>query len=585
MGATIDQIIAFKLKEIGLNQNKIANKRTLIRRLSLDLIGLPPSKIEINNFLNNRSKHAYKELVQRLMESKHFGERWGRHWLDSARYADSDGYEKDNTRPNAWIWRSWVIKSINNDMPFDQFTAQQISGDLEKNTKPNQVLATAFHRQTLYNREGGVDPEEDRTKRTIDRANTTALVWLGLTLECAQCHDHPYDPLTQKEFYEFYSFFNNMTESEMDYKSEFSEKKTKVRVIREKKRETFIFRRGDFLQPVKDVKISQKVPNYLTQINSNKPSEWNRSDLGNWLVNAQNPLSARVFVNDVWTKLFGTSLVQIKSDFGTRSKPPIQLHLLDHLAEKIIDFNWSRKKIIEYIVNSNTYKQSSERTEEADKKDLQNNYYHRQNRFRVEGEIIRDIFLSSSGLIKHKIGGPSVFPPVPDGVAEQSFAGTLKWKSSQGDDRYRRGMYSFFKRTAPDPNLITFDCPDANVSITRRNISNNPIIALATLGNEVFHEAAQALAKRIVETQLNSVDEKRIVEAFILCTSRMPEPYEIDEVMALLKKSRDYYSENVEEAKKMIGIHSIDNFKPSDLAPWVSVSRIILNLDETITRE
>ena len=470
-------------------------------------------------------------------------------------------------------------------MPFDQFTAQQISGDLEKNTNPNQILATAFHRQTLYNREGGVDPEEDRTKRTIDRANTTALVWLGLTLECAQCHDHPYDPLTQKEFYEFYSFFNNMTESEMDYESDFTEKKTKVRVIREKKRETFIFRRGDFLQPVKNIKLSQKVPNYLPQINSNKTSEWNRSDLSNWLVNAQNPLSARVFVNDVWTKLFGTSLVQIKSDFGTRSKPPIQLHLLDHLAEKIIDFNWSRKKLIEYIVNSNTYKQSSERTKESDKKDLQNNYYHRQNRFRVEGEIVRDIFLSSSGLIKHKIGGPSVFPPVPDGVAEQSFAGNFKWKTSQGDDRYRRGMYTFFKRTAPDPNLITFDCPDANVSITKRNISNNPIIALATLGNEVFHEAAQALAKRIVENHPNSVDEKRIVEAFILCTSRKPKPDEINEVMTLLNKSRNYYSENVEEAKKMIGIHSIDNFKPSDLAPWVSVSRIILNLDETINRE
>ena len=296
-------------------------------------------------------------------------------------------------------------------------------------------------------------------------------------------------------------------------------------------------------------------------------------------------MSARVFVNDVWTKLFGTSLVQIKSDFGTRSKPPIQLHLLDHLAEKIIDFNWSRKKLIEYIVNSNTYKQSSERTKESDKKDLQNNYYHRQNRFRVEGEIVRDIFLSSSGLIKHKIGGPSVFPPVPDGVAEQSFAGNFKWKTSQGDDRYRRGMYTFFKRTAPDPNLITFDCPDANVSITKRNISNNPIIALATLGNEVFHEAAQALAKRIVENHPNSVDEKRIVEAFILCTSRKPKPDEVDEVMTLLNESRNYYSENVEEAKKMIGIHSIDNFKPSDLAPWVSVSRIILNLDETINRE
>ena len=196
--------------------------------MSLDLIGLPPSKIEINNFIDDKSENAYGKLVQRLLESKHFGERWARHWLDSARYADSDGYEKDNIRPNAWIWRKWVIDAINNDMPFDQFTIEQISGDLKKSAKPSQVLATAFHRQTLYNREGGVDPEEDRTKRTIDRANTTALIWLGLSLECAQCHDHPYDSLTQKEFYQFYSFFNNMTESEIDYQSDFLEKNQRL---------------------------------------------------------------------------------------------------------------------------------------------------------------------------------------------------------------------------------------------------------------------------------------------------------------------------------------------------------------------
>ena len=584
-GSSIDEIIVAKLKEIGITQSKIANKRTLLRRLSLDLIGLPPSKIEINNFINDTSENAYEKLVQRLLESKHFGERWARHWLDSARYADSDGYEKDNIRPNAWIWRKWVIDAINNDMPFDQFTIEQISGDLKKNAKPSQVLATAFHRQTLYNREGGVDPEEDRTKRTIDRANTTALVWLGLSLECAQCHDHPYDSLTQKEFYQFYSFFNDMTESEIDYESDFLEKKSKVRVMKRKNRQTFIFHRGDFLQPMKEIKISSTTPSSLPQINANKPKEWDRIDLGNWLVNFNNPLSSRVLANDIWTKLFGASLVQTKSDFGTRSAPPKQLYLLDHLAEKFNQLNWSRKKLIAYIVNSKTYKQSSIRRKQADEKDPDNHFYHRQNRFRIEGEIVRDIFLSSSGLIKHRIGGPSVFPPIPDGVAEQSFAGNFKWKTSQGDDRYRRGMYTFFKRTAPDPNLITFDCPDANVSITKRNISNNPIIALATLGNEVFHEAAQALAKKIIKNLPNDNDRDRIAEAFQLCTSRKSKPEETNELMTLLKKSRHFYSENKEEAKTVIGKYSLENIEAADLAPWVSVSRIILNLDETITRE
>ena len=355
--------------------------------------------------------------------------------------------------------------------------------------------------------------------------------------------------------------------------------------MKKKERQTFIFHRGDFLQPVKEIKISSNTPNSLPQTNVDRSKKLNRIDLGNWLVSSNNPLSSRVLANDIWTKLFGASLVNPKSDFGTRSTPPEQIYLLDHLAEKFNQLNWSRKKLIAYIVNSKTYKQSSIRRKDADEKDPDNHFYHRQNRFRIEGEIVRDIFLSSSGLIKHRIGGPSVFPPVPDGVAEQSFAGNFKWKTSQGDDRYRRGMYTFFKRTAPDPNLITFDCPDANVSITKRNISNNPIIALATLGNEVFHEAAQALAKRIIKTLPNDNDQDRIAETFQLCTSRKPNSDETNDLMTLLKKSRDFYSENKEDAEKVIGQHSLENIEAADLAPWVSVSRIILNLDETITRE
>ncbi|MDB4523257.1 DUF1549 domain-containing protein, partial [Akkermansiaceae bacterium] len=205
----IDQYVLANLETAGIEPSLEADRYTLIRRVALDLTGLPPGLIEVDAFVADKSPNAYEKIVDYYLASPHFGERWARHWLDQARYADSDGYEKDNARGDAWVWRQWVIDSLNRDQPFDQFTIEQIAGDLIPGATPGQHLATAFHRQTLFNREGGVDPEEDRTKRVIDRATTTATTWLGLTMQCAQCHDHPYDPITQKEFYQFYSFFNN----------------------------------------------------------------------------------------------------------------------------------------------------------------------------------------------------------------------------------------------------------------------------------------------------------------------------------------------------------------------------------------
>ncbi len=583
---TIDSIVEENLKVSKLNRSPIADKRTLIRRLSLDLLGLPPEPEEILSFESDESDDAYERLVKKLLSSPHFGERWARHWLDGARYADSDGYEKDNNRPNAWRWRKWVIDSINSDMPFDQFTIEQLAGDLLPNATPEQHLATAFHRQTLYNREGGVDAEEDRTKRTIDRSNTTASVWLGLTLECAQCHNHPYDPISQRDFYQFYAFFNNTDESETEVTKGFEDGTIKVRVLQQKDRETYIFRRGDFLQPIKEKgEILPLAPDSLSPIKLSNNNKLNRLDLAQWLVNEKNPLSTRVAVNDIWYRLFGKGLTEQKADFGTRSSPPVHLGLLDHLAEKFITMNWSRKSLIKYVVMSDTYKQSTKRRKKPAQIDPDNKLFHRQNRFRTDGEIIRDLFLSISGLLKHKIGGPSVFPPIPEGVAEQSFAGSFKWKTSNGDNRYRRGMYTFFKRTAPEPNLITFDCPNANVTIAKRNNSNTPIMALATLGNEVFHESAQAFAKRILSDKSCNDDQDRIKSSFVLCVARNPSPQETNEIIKLLQKGRSYYAVNSEEAKKMVGAYSCEMVNDNETASWITVTRILLNLDETINRE
>jgi hypothetical protein len=594
IGATIDSLVKSSLGKAGLKPSRQAEKHTLVRRLHLDLLGLPPSPAAITAFEKDTSPGAYQRLVDRTLQLPGFGERWARHWLDAARYADSDGYEKDNARPNAWRWRKWVIDAINHDMPFDQFTIEQLAGDLLPDATPSQKLATAFHRQTLFNREGGVDPEEDRTKRTIDRTATTSSTWLALSMECAQCHDHPYDPVSQREFYQFYAFFNNAEEADAQVPKDTPQAETgkdkprmmKARVMRARERKTFIFHRGDFLQPKKDSgEILPGTPAVLPKLPVSSQGKATRLDLARWIVDPGNPLSARVAVNDIWSRLFGQGLVENKADFGTRSAPPLQLALLDHLALELLNSGWSRKQLIRYILLSGTYRQSARHRQEATGIDPGNALLHRQNRFRVEGEIMRDIFLETSGLLQHRVGSPSVFPPIPADVAAQSYAGSFKWKTSTGADRYRRAMYTFFKRTAADPNLIAFDCPDANVTIAKRNRSNTPIMALATLGNEVFHEAAQAMAKKILANSSLPDQATRIDYCFLLCTARKATAEERNSIAGLLEKSRAYYGENPSEADKVAGTHRLKQIPAADNAAWVATARIILNLDETITRQ
>ncbi|MED5586846.1 MAG: PSD1 and planctomycete cytochrome C domain-containing protein [Verrucomicrobiota bacterium] len=592
-GATIDSLVKNSLEKAEIKPSPEAEKHTLVRRIHLDLLGLPPSPAAITAFEKDTAPGAYQRLVDRTLDLPGFGERWARHWLDAARYADSDGYEKDNARPNAWRWRKWVIDAINDDMPFDRFTIEQLAGDLLPDATPSQRLATAFHRQTLFNREGGVDPEEDRTKRTIDRTATTSSTWLALSMECAQCHDHPYDPVSQREFYQFYAFFNNAEEADTqvpkdtpreDAKEEKAEM-MKARVMRARERKTFIFHRGDFLQPKKDAgEVFPGTPAVLPGMPSSAGQKSNRLDLARWIVDPENPLTARVAVNDIWSRLFGHGLVANKADFGTRTVPPIQLKLLDHLALELINSGWSRKRLIRYILLSGTYRQSARFRPAAAGKDPGNQLLHRQNRFRVEGEIMRDIFLEASGLLQHRVGSPSVFPPIPADVAAQSYASNFKWKTSTGADRYRRAMYTFFKRTAADPNLIAFDCPDANVTVAKRNRSNTPIMALAALGNEVFHEAAQAMAKKILGDQSLKDESARIDHCFLLCTARKATREEKSAVAQLLEKSRDYYRENHAEAEKLAGPHRLKQSPAVENAAWIATARIILNLDETITR-
>ncbi|MCO6455297.1 MAG: PSD1 domain-containing protein [Pirellulaceae bacterium] len=872
----IDRFVLARLEQAGVEPSPPADAATLLKRLHYDLVGLPPSPEDVLAFLNDSSPRAYEDLVDRLLDSPHFGERWGRHWLDKARYADSDGYEKDNPRPDAWRYRDWVIDAIQGDVPFDRFTIEQLAGDLLPDASPRDKLATAFHRQTLTNTEGGTDQEEFRVEATFDRTETTAAVWMGLTMTCARCHSHKYDQIPQREYYQLFAFFNNANETTtevptsqealesyerqradhaalvadaerryaeakkelgpqveawlneqaarlaeqvsplgfqplkpiaatatsgatltpqddhsllaagtvpdkdtytlvfeapseplsglrlelladeslpaggpgrapngnfvlsrvelltspdasterretmepvelVDAEADFTqdkfsprgvlsdeersgwaiapqmgkshqlslfaagpvrrdgarylhvilhqdyggahtigrvraaaitgfdplralpreladavrtpaEKRTaeqreriadhvasldpragklaaeladlrkqapqppvmKVRVMTAASRPTRLLQRGDFLQPAADelrggalAVIAHSHPLVARQPNGVP----DRIDLASWLVDARHPLTARVTVNQVWAHLFGRGLVPTLNDFGVRGELPTHPELLDWLAWQFPrGMGWSRKQLIRAIVTSATYRQSSVHRADLQRIDPTNRLLGRQNRLRVEAEIVRDLHLAAAGLLSTKVGGPSVFPPLPPGVAELSYANNFKWQTSPGEDRYRRGMYTFFKRTAPHPTLISFDCPDSNTTRLGREASNTPLQALATLNNEVFTEAAQALAARVL-TSGGETDRQRLEYALRLCIVRQPESDEVERFQKLLDAARGYYRAHPDDAGQLARRHAAPGIEASENAAWIATVRMVMNLDEFIVRD
>lgn len=630
----IDRHVLARLEAEGIRPSPEAARHTLIRRLALDLTGLLPAPAEIEAFLNDTSPGAYEKIVDRYLASPHFGERWGRHWLDEARYADSAGYEKDSPRSDAYRWRDWVIDAVNDDMPFDEFTVKQIAGDLVPNASKEDRIATAFHLMTQFNLEGGVDAEEDRIKRVINRVNTIGSVWLAATVECCQCHDHPYDPVKARDYYAMLAFFNNAdydaifagdapedAEDRIAKRNEKWEPLSKLldeivtnndlsvtiqgqltklrqfdnangftRVMSERtknRRKQYVFRRGDFLQPlVEEGEVLPGTPEAWPSLQSRGEGDVaDRLDFAAWLVDPEMPFVGRVTANKVWLHLFGAALAPIPQDFGARGAPPSHPELLDWLAGYFVDdAAWSRKKLIRKIVTSATYRQASHHRPELADVDSDNRLLARQNRFRVQAETVRDVHLQASGLLSRKVGGPSVFPPIPADVAAQSYANNFKWKTSEGEDRYRRGIYTFYKRTAPDPNLVTFDCPDSSMSKQMRDSSNSPLQALATLQNEVFVEAARSFAKTLVECD-TADDAGRIEIAFLRAVGRRPVAAEEDTVRKLLAESRSFYRENTGAATELIGAYGSEKAAPHETAAWVATGRVILNLDEFITRE
>jgi Protein of unknown function (DUF1553)/Protein of unknown function (DUF1549)/Planctomycete cytochrome C len=684
----IDFWILNRLQKEGLKPSLEASRQVLLRRVSLDLRGLPPTLEEVERFVAEKAPDAYEKTVDRFLADPAFGERWARVWLDQARYADSAGYGSDPLRLSIWRYRDWVIGAFNRNQPFDQFTVWQIAGDLLPGSTLEQKIATAFHRNTMTNTEGGTDDEEFRVAAIKDRVDTTMQVWMGLTMCCAKCHSHKFDPITHEEYYKFFALFNQTSDNDQPDESPVlaapmentsakiaeidarlaglrkdlgtttlrlsgaqatweeslrpasstarkgvpkdvltaldvpSPKRTKpqaellaqhfasiapeLKPLRDrilaleknrpaipslpvmvelpavKRRISRILRKGNFLDP--GAAVQPGVPVSLHSFPAGAPLD--RLGLARWLIDRQNPLTARVAVNRLWSQIFGMGLVETEEDFGTQGEPPSHPELLDWLAIFYADSGWDTKKLLRLIVTSATYRQSSKASAVLFERDPRNRLLARAPRIRLEAEMVRHQAMALSGLLSRKVGGPSVFPPQPDGLWQAAFNGQRTWATSSGPDRYRRGLYTFWRRTVPYPSMATFDAPSREICAIKRVRTNTPLQSFVTLNDPVYVEAAQALARRIVHEGGKDV-RARVAFVLRLCLCRPVEPEQVEPLMALYEAEYRRYRTDSLAAAALSGETSAPNppgTSVAELAAWTTVANVLLNLDGVLTK-
>jgi hypothetical protein len=628
----IDDFLLSRMEREGLQPSPEADRYALIRRLSLDLTGLPPTLEEVDDFVKDTDPAAYEKLVDRLLKSPSYGEHWAHQWLDLARYADSAGYADDPPR-TIWLFRDYVIQSFNANKPFDQFTIEQIAGDLLPNATPEQQIASAFHRNTMTNNEGGTDDEEFRNVAVVDRVNTTMAVWMGTTINCAQCHDHKYDPISQEEYFRFFAILNNTEDADRNdeapilaryspkqkqererLQAEIAKQQTRlafyfspstpdlqttrrtaelakqlaaikpvtVPVMHElpagKRRRTRIQHRGNFLDLGNEV--TEGTPAAFPPLPAGAPR--NRLTLARWLVSRDNPLTARVLANRYWEQIFGIGIVATSEDFGAQGELPYHPELLDWLATEMVRLNWDLKAFVKLLVTSSAYRQSSRVTPELEQRDPDNRLLARGPRFRLSAEMVRDQALSVSGLLSPKMYGPPVKPPQPSLGLSAAFGSGIDWQTSSGPDRYRRALYTMWRRSSPYPSMATFDAPNREVCTVRRVRTNTPLQALVTLNDPVYIEAAQALARKIA-TEPSDV-AARVTRVFRICLGRPPHPEELDRLVRLYEQSRNRLLAHPERAQKLAGNTTSANLSVSSLAAWTVVGNVLLNLDEMLMK-
>ena len=614
----IDFFIFQKMKGVGLSPEKEASKEEWLRRVTFDLTGLPPSITEIDSFLNDDSNDAFDTVVNKLLGSSRYGERMAAWWLDGARYGDSHGYDND-LENSQWPWRNWVIESFNKNKPFNVFTIEQLAGDLLPNPSNDQLIATGFNRNHRIQTEGGAIDEEWRTEYVIDRVETMGTVWMGLTLSCARCHDHKYDPITQKEFYELFAFFNNLDEKgfinnlrgsadpKVRYKEqEFNHEVSKIRsneseksdqdkkiseiersypyvmVMREmpERRKAFILKGGQYDSVGEEV--FPDLPSSLSERSNN--SLMNRMDLAKWLVNGDHPLTSRVIVNRIWALFFGTGIVSSTENFGVRSSPPSNSKLLDWIAVDFVENGWDIKRLIKQITMSAAYRQKHAVNSKSLKVDPDNRLISRGPRLRLESEMIRDQALFVSGLLVDKIGGPSYWVYQPVGLwRDIEKRGTFK--QDHGEKLYRRSLYSRIRRTVPNPSMAIFDMPSREVCNVKRSSSNTPLQALSLLNSVTHVEAAKKLGERMM--QFDGDLEDKIYWGFRSVTSRSPEDFEVKVLVDGYRRRLSHFESDHSQADALLKVGESDvlsSLSSVELAAMTTVANVLLNLDEAINK-
>lgn len=640
----IDRFVLAELEKQQLKPSPYADRRTLIRRVSLDLVGLPPTPEEVDAFVADPSPTAYEKVVDRLLADPHYGERMAQHWLDLARYADSDGYHDDTDR-TMWAYRDYVINAFNQNKRYDQFTIEQLAGDLLPNATLEQRIASAFNRCGPTSSEGGAIPEEYLSKYAVDRVNTTGAIWLGMTVQCCECHNHKYDPLTAKDFYQLFAFFNQVPETALyrgadappsiptptpqqqarldelagqiaglqqemkaasstgrtvdDLKKKLDEvtksraeldkavPKLRIMVDMQPRRPTYLLVRGDYRNHGEEVLPG--VPAALGKLPDGKAD---RLALAKWLVSPEQPLTARVTVNRLWQLVYGTGLVKSSEDFGTRGELPSHPELLDWLANEFVKSGWDVKHMLRLIVTSATYQQTSRATPALLTKDPDNRLLARGPRFRLPAELIRDNALAVSGLLDRSrpVGGPSTKPYQPGDLWRELSAGDQAAKSyvqDHGPDLYRRGLYTFWKRSVLYPSFAVFDAPKRETCTVRRPITNTPLQAFVTLNDVTYVEAARVLAQRALQ-QGGATPDQRVAYLVRQVLGRLPNPRESAALSGIYRKTLTQFQTDLPAATKLASAGEFP--RPAELdaaehAAWTCVCNAILNMDETLTKE
>jgi hypothetical protein len=630
----IDAFILDRLNREKLSFQPEADRYALVRRAALDLTGLPPTPAEVAAFVTDEEPAAYERLVDRMLAKPAFGEHWARLWLDLARYADSAGYADDPPR-TIWKYRDYVIQSFNANKRFDTFTVEQIAGDLLPNPTTEQLVATAFHRNTMTNSEGGTNDEEFRNVAVVDRVNTTYTVWMGTSMACAQCHTHKYDPLTQAEFFGSFAFFNQTADA--DRKDETptvpfwadeeaaKQKRLGARVAEleaalkgqgpdeaKAERDQLAAAKKDLaaLKPATTVPVMEELPagkrrktrlqyrgNFLDlgpEVPEHTPAAFHgfpkdapktRLEFARWLVSPENPLTARVVANRFWEQVFGTGLVRTSEEFGTQGELPSHPELLDWLAVEL-QSDWDVKRFLKLLVTSAAYRQSAKVPAGQFERDPENRLLARGPRVRLTAEMVRDQALSAAGLLSPKMLGPSVRPVQPNLGVNAAFGGAIDWQPSTGEDKFRRGLYTTWRRSNPYPSMSTFDAPNRDTCVVRRARTNTPLQALVTMNDPVYVEAAQGLARRMMKDGGATAAEKAAF-GFRLCLVRPATDAEVARLVKLYDDARARFAADSKKAAEF----ATNPLGPlpkgadaADAAAWTAVANVLLNLDEMLMK-